>query len=142
MPPARSRRPATRIPRVALLIETSNAYGRGLLQGIVRYARENHPWSFHLMEQGRAQDPPAWLAGWDGDGIIARVETARIARAVSRAKLPVVDLSAARLVTSLPWVETDDVAIARLAFSHLRERGFKHFAYSGDTRFKWSRWRE
>jgi len=127
---------------VALLIETSNAYGRGLLQGIVHYARENHPWSFHVMEQGRAQDPPAWLAGWDGDGIIARIETARIAQAVRRTKLPVVDLSAARLVPALPWVETDDIAIARLGFAHLRERGFKHFAYCGDARFNWSRWRE
>ena len=30
-------------PAVALLIETSNAYARGLLAGIVRYARELHP---------------------------------------------------------------------------------------------------
>ena len=97
------------------MIETSNAYARGLLQGVVHYIREHRPWSFHLMEQGRGDDPPPWLAGWKGDGIIARIETPRIARAVVRTGLPAVDLSAARLVPTLPWVETNDEEIARLA---------------------------
>lgn len=127
---------------MALLIETSNAYARGLLQGVVHYIREHRPWSFHLMEQGRGDDPPQWLEGWRGDGIIARIETPRIAAAVVRAGLPAVDVSAARLVPELPWVETDDAAIARVAAEHLRERGFRNFAFCGDARFKWSEWRE
>lgn len=127
---------------MALLIETSNAYARGLLQGVVHYIREHQPWSFHLMEQGRGDDPPAWLDGWKGDGIIARIETPRIAAAVVKTRLPAVDLSAARLVLSLPWVETDDELISRVAAEHLLERGFRHFAFCGDTRFNWSLWRE
>jgi LacI family transcriptional regulator len=127
---------------VALLIETSNAYARGLLQGIVHYIREHQPWSFYLMEHGRGDDPPAWLETWEGDGIIARIETPRIASVVSHAGLPTVDVSAARLVPELPWVETDDEQIARLAVEHLLERGFKHFAFCGDGRFNWSVWRE
>src|SRR5687768_9048515 len=95
-----------------------------------------------MMEQGRGDDPPPWLANWDGDGIIARIETPRIARAVVKSGLPSVDLSAARLVSTLPWVETDDAEIARLAADHLLERGFKHFGYCGDARFNWSVWRE
>ncbi len=138
-----ARRQARRGRRqVALLIETSNAYARGLLQGVVHYIREHRPWSFHLMEQGRGDDPPPWLEGWQGDGIIARIETPRIAAAVVRAGLPAVDVSAARLVPELPWVETDDAAIARVAAAHLLERGFRNFAFCGDARFKWSDWRE
>jgi LacI family transcriptional regulator len=128
--------------QVALLIETSNAYGRGLLQGVVHYIREHQPWSFHLMEQGRGDDPPQWLEHWEGDGIIARIETPRIAAAVVKARVPAVDVSAARLVPSLPWVETDDEQIAKVAFEHLLERGFKHFGFCGDARFNWSVWRE
>lgn len=139
---ARRPLPTRRRRQVALLIETSNAYARGLLQGIVHYIREHQPWSFHLMEQGRGDDPPAWLEKWNGDGIIARIETPRIAGAVVRAAVPAVDVSAARLVPALPWVETDDESIARLAAEHLLERGFKHFAYCGDARFNWSTWRE
>ena len=142
MPVTRRRLTVHRRRQVALLIETSNAYARGLLQGIVHYIREHQPWSFHLMEQGRGDDPPAWLEAWKGDGIIARIETPRIASAVVRAGLPAVDVSAARLVPDLPWVETDDQQIAQLAAEHLLERGFKHFAFCGDARFNWSVWRE
>jgi LacI family transcriptional regulator len=141
--PTPHKRPTSpRRRHVALLIETSNAYGRGLLQGVMHYAREQRPWSFHLIEQVRGQDPPAWLANWSGDGVIARIETERIARAVLRSKLPAVDVSAARLAPTLPWVETDDLQIARLGVEHLVGRGFKHFAFCGDPRFNWSVWRE
>lgn len=128
--------------RVALLVETSNAYARGLLGGVAAYVRENGPWSIHLPEQHRGARPPAWLRGWKGDGIIARIETDAIAQAVRRAGVPTVDLSAARLVPELPWVETDDRAIAQAAAAHLLERGFRTFAYCGEGRFNWSRWRE
>lgn len=128
--------------KVALLIETSNAYGRGVLHGVVRYIREHEPWSFYIPEHGRGDIPPPWLANWQGDGIIARIENQRIAKSVAKSGLPAVDVSAARLLKHLPWVETDDRAIARLAAEHLVDRGFKHFAYCGDSRFNWSKWRE
>ncbi len=128
-------------PKVALLIETSNAYARRVLRGVVGYIREHEPWLFCFVEQSRGSDPPAWLAKWDGDGIIARIESPRIAKAVVHSKLPVVDVSAARYVPSIPWVETDDRAIAELAAHHFLERGFKYFAYCGDDRFRWSDWR-
>src|SRR5687767_15646497 len=93
---------------VALLVETSNDYARGLLRGVVRYVREHRPWSAYLAEHGRGDEPPDWLARWKGDGIIARIENRRIAKAVVACDLPVVDLSAANLVPGIPWVETDD----------------------------------
>ncbi|HTD65165.1 MAG TPA: DNA-binding transcriptional regulator [Candidatus Limnocylindria bacterium] len=128
-------------PKVALLIETSNAYARGLMHGIVAYMREHRPWSIYLTEHSRGDLPPAWLGKWDGHGIIARVENDRIARALENLKIPLVDVSAARPLPTLPWVETNDVEIARLAAEHLLERGFKNFGYCGDERFNWSNWR-
>lgn len=124
--------------QVALLIETSNAYARALLQGVVGFSRNHGPWSLQLVEQGRGDDPPRWLARWKGDGIIARIESRRIAGAVLATGRPAVDVSAGRLAPALPWVETDDTAIARLAAEHLMERGFRRFAYCGDARFAWS----
>jgi LacI family transcriptional regulator len=131
----------TRRREVALLIESSNAYARGLLQGIVHYVKEHQAWILHFQEQARGEDPPEWLQSWKGDGIIARIETPRIAQAVTKTGLPCIDLSAARLLPDLPWVETDDTEIAKLAVHHLMERGFRHFAFCGDARFNWSRWR-
>ncbi|KAA5545415.1 XylR family transcriptional regulator [Roseiconus nitratireducens] len=127
---------------VALLIETSNAYARGLLRGIASYTHQNPRWSIYLPEQERGARPPAWLKNWRGDGLIARIENEAIARAVRPLKLPVVDVSAARALPDIPYIETDDRAIAALAYSHLRERGLRTFAYCGDALFEWSRNRQ
>ena len=126
-------------PAVALLVETSNAYARGLLEGVMAYVREHRPWSIYLPEQGRGAAPPEWLARWKGDGLIARVETKEIARAVARKRKPAVDVSAARFLRTVPWVETDDAAIAKAAVGHLLERGFRRLAFCGDARFNWSK---
>lgn len=126
-------------PRVALLIESSNAYARGLLGGIHSYLREHKPWSIWLPEQGRGAAPPEWLDGWNGHGIIARIENRVIAKAVQAKGLPTVDVSAWRFLPKLPCVETDNEAIAALAFAHLRENGFESFGFCGDVRFRWSR---
>jgi LacI family transcriptional regulator len=127
---------------VALLVETSNAYARELLHGVRAWMRENAPWSVYLAEHGRGDAPPPWLKGWRGDGILARIETPAIARAVAASGLPAVDLSAARLAPAVPWLETDDQAIARVAAGHFRERGFTRFGYCGDARYNWSNWRQ
>lgn len=127
--------------RVALLIETSNAYARGLLEGVTAYLREHRPWSIYISEHGRGDSVPHWLEGWKGDGILARIENRRIAQAVAERKLPTVDLSAARLLGNVPWAETDDAAIARLAFEHLFDRGFGHLGFCGLSDYKWSGWR-
>ena len=128
-------------PQIALLIETSNAYARGLLRGVMAYIREHRPWSLYLSEHNRGDKPPGWFSEWKGDGIIARIENQAIADALRRVQVPIVDVSAARLLPSLPWFETDNAAFAAVAAEHLLERGFKHFAYCGDSRFSWSKWR-
>jgi LacI family transcriptional regulator len=124
--------------RVVLLIETSNAYARGLLRGIRSYVRARGDWSIYLGEQRRGESAPQWLANWQGDGIIARIETREIADAVLDTKLPAVDVSAAQYIPQLPFVETDDREIAAAAAEHLLGRGLRSFGYSGDQRFMWS----
>jgi LacI family transcriptional regulator len=127
--------------RVALLIETSNAYARGLLRGIYTYAREQGSWATFLPEHSRGELPLDLLSRWRGDGIIARIENPQIAEAVAKLKLPVVDVSATGALPGVPWVETHDESIAQLAIDHFRQRGFRHFAFCGDDRFAWSRYR-
>jgi len=126
--------------QVALLLETSNAYCRGLLAGINGYLRENEPWSIFLGEYSRGQARPSWIRNWQGDGIIARIENEATAKAVAASHLPAVDVSAARLLPELCWVETDDIAIATLALDHLQGCGFTHLGFCG-ANFNWSRWR-
>ena len=140
----KSQRPTrrTRPPRVAVLIEASNAYARGLLKGIHRYVQEQGDWTIFLPEHGRGDPPLDALGRWDGEGAIVRIETPAIARAVEALRatrgMPVVDVSAAGLVPELACVETDDAAIGGLAARHFLDRDFQHFAYLGDPRFRWS----
>lgn len=128
--------------RVAVVIEASNAYARGLLAGIHAHVREHEPWTLFLPEHGRGRPPLEALARWHGDGLIARIETPAIARAVAdlrqSQRLHVVDVSAARLVPGVPYVETDDAAIAAAAAEHFFERDFRQVAFLGDRRFQWS----
>ena len=123
---------------VALLVETSNGYCRGLLAGVIAYTKSCGNWSVHLTEQERGAAPPEWLESWDGDGIIARIETDNIGKRLKTYGLPIVDLSAARHVPGVPWADTDDKAIVELAVNHFTERGFRHLAYCGDAGFVWS----
>ena len=65
--------PDKRPPKVALMIETSNAYARGVLAGVKDYIRTHGPWNVHIAEHGRGDSPPQWISDWDGDGVIARI---------------------------------------------------------------------
>jgi LacI family transcriptional regulator, galactose operon repressor len=118
-------------PRVALLVESSRAYGRGLLHGIAEYVRLHGPWSIYLAERGLGDAPPGWLDGWNGDGVIARIENRGIARVVRRLGLPTVDLRGLLTDLRVPLITTDDNGVARSAFGHFLERGFRHFAFCG-----------
>ncbi len=81
-----------RLPRVALLIESSRNYGRGILRGIAKYSHLHGPWSCFTEERELHSGMPDWLKHWKGHGIIARIEDRRSARALLRLRHPVVDV--------------------------------------------------
>lgn len=118
-------------PRVALLVETSREYGRGLLRGIIRYQRKHGPWSITFQPHGLGEPPPAWLRTWKGDGIIARINDAATARALLRLKIPLIDLRASLPGMKLPIVGIDNRLVVHMAVEHFLERGFRHFAFCG-----------
>lgn len=118
-------------PRVALLVESSRAYGRGTLSGIAKYIREHSHWSIFLQEHSFCDDLPPWLENWQGDGIITRVENRAMTRVIQRLGIPAVYLRNVPLKIKMPSVLTDNAAASRVAFEHLQERGFRHFAFCG-----------
>jgi LacI family transcriptional regulator len=129
-----------KLPRVALLIETSNAYARGLLAGIAEYVHEHGPWSVYLAEAGRADSVGGRMRGWSGDGIIVRAEDARTARTASAFKRPCVDVSMAGHLPDAPVVHSDLHAEAALGFEHLWNRGFRNLGFCGVSDYAWVRW--
>lgn len=118
-------------PRVAVLIESSLMFGRGVLAGIAGYLQEHGPWSVYWEERGRGDSLPSWFQPWQGDGIIARIESRDIADAVRAKNLPTVNLSPALAGLDLPLVQVDNAAVALLAVQHFLERGYRRFGYCG-----------
>ncbi|MCP4783059.1 MAG: AraC family transcriptional regulator [Fuerstiella sp.] len=86
---------------VALIIETSNIYGRDLLSGIVRYMRMHDQWSVFLEQRDLWKQPPTWLNDWKGDGIISRATTPKLLEAVAETGVPFVEVTEPLLSTDL-----------------------------------------
>ena len=121
----------SKIPRVALLIESSRGYGRGLLRGITSYVGKYGPWSIYHHERALGDPVPAWMSRWQGDGIIARIANPRLAEMIANSGLPAVELRDLYPIPGVPVVESESRAVVRLAVDHLLERGFKNLAYCG-----------
>jgi LacI family transcriptional regulator len=117
-------------PRVALLVESSRSYGRELLKGIALFARTRTNWSLLHQEMSIDDMPPDWLESSGISGVIARVDQHSVQR-LRDLRVPVVDVRCRKKFAEMPRVDTDDRAVAALAFEHLRERGFERFAYCG-----------
>jgi LacI family transcriptional regulator len=131
MKPRRQRVVPKRRRRVALIIESSRAYGRGLFLGIAKFVREHHEWSVQSEEWKWTDAFPVWLRNWGGDGVIARVETPEMAAFVRQLGVPVVDVRGTVSGSKMPLIDTDDRKVAQLAAEHLMSRGFRHYAFCG-----------
>lgn len=125
-------------PRVALLVETSRAYGRELLIGIARYVRIHGPWSIEFEEGMQENRIPDWFWRRRLDGVIARIQTPEMGKALKRSGVPVVDLRGGWGRRAFPYLRSDERAVGRLAAEHLLERGFRQFAYCGFPGADWS----
>ena len=130
--------PLSKIPRVAVLVDTATGWGRRLVRGIGRYARKHGPW--HIWIDARDQRAMIKLPPkWQGEGIIARIQNHAMARHVAAAGVPTVNVSAVKLKgVEGPQVITDLQASARMAAEHLLDRGFRNFAYCGLERWSYT----
>ncbi|MEN6405602.1 MAG: DNA-binding transcriptional regulator [Thermoguttaceae bacterium] len=120
-----------RIRHVALLVEWSRAFGRGVLRGIGRYVQAHGRWKVYHTERKLSEAAPQWLRAWQGDGVIARIENQALAAQLRQLQIPMVNLFERGDMDDVPAVLADNQAIARLAADHLVERGLKNFAYCG-----------
>jgi LacI family transcriptional regulator len=126
------------IPRILLLIETSRAYGRGIVEGIALYAQENGPWSIQFEDRGLEATPPSWLKEWQGEGIIARCITQKQAKLLNATGLPMVELLGNRHIGTAE-VTCDDNLMGRMAVDHFFDRGLRQFAFFTYGETWWTR---
>lgn len=127
---------------VMLMVETSLGFGRDVLAGVSKYLIQHGPWSVHLGYKELISDPPEWLHGWNGDGVISRSTTPELAEWFVSRGLPVVDLTDMFGRNNLPSIWNDHEKIGEMGAKHLLERGFQTFAFCGFSDQLWSRQRQ
>lgn len=125
---------------VALLVETSSVYGRQVLKGFLRYIQADmqSQWQVVLEERDLNAGTPAWLNDWSGDGLISRCTTPELLSAVRDRGIAFVELTDRLTVQDVDSVRSDDAAIGVMGAEHLKERGFRNFAFCGFSDEAWS----
>ncbi len=136
----------TQVPQVALLLETSTEYGRGLLRGIMRFSRLHGPWSL-CVAPGHFDQALPKAKSWKGNGIIARISSREMEARIGATGLPFVassllESSALLRVGRYGEIRTNSVEIGRMGAFHLIDAGLHHFAFCGFGSCNWSTDRE
>jgi LacI family transcriptional regulator len=131
--------PCSRLPHVAVFVDTWGSYGLRLLDGIADYADAHGPWSLFVEAHSVGTLQPARLRRWKGDGVLAFIEDRRTAAQLARSGVPVVETDGQVLDGLLPLVGNDEEAAGRLAAEHLIEQRFSHFAFSGYANEAWAK---
>ena len=128
---------------VAVIIDPGSPYDRRIVRGVAAYAEQNgRPWSLYVEEEHFSRVPN--LKAWDGDGIVANFDDRRVAAAVVGLGIPVVAVGGGYGYYDrrgkIPYVHTDNRAIARLAAEHLIGLGLQHFAFCGQPLTRTNGW--
>ena len=132
-------------PKVALIIESSRAYGRGLLSGIARYSSLHGLWMFYRQSQFYLNPESlkkmlSHIKDWGATGIIVR-EQEGLDEILALGLPTIVSPLTARSIPGVPSIYTDCSSIARLGAEYFLKNGFHHFAFCGyhhKPPFAWS----
>ncbi|MDD3585707.1 MAG: DNA-binding transcriptional regulator [Thermoguttaceae bacterium] len=121
--------------KVAMLIETSQERGRGLIRGIIHYSRLFGSWDFYITPNDVVQVLPS-RGQWEGDGIIARVKTKKLAADIIARGLPTILLSHRddQVFTPSEMRHYPNICMANdrfgaMAADYCLSKGFKQFAF-------------
>ena len=124
--------------RIGLFITVDDAYTRGIVRGIIKFARQEtdwtllgHDWMFSPLDGKNTQL----------DGIISRIENKADGYTLTKFGVPVIDVAGAYTGGGYFEVNNDDYATGVKAAYHLSQLGHTSFAWAGADGVQWSRCR-
>lgn len=120
-----------KIKRIAVLVESSRAYGRGLIRGVCEFAKSRPDWQLLYRESRMGQNFEDWLKNWQGDGLITRITSAEEAEIVAEKGIPAVDLYGAFAHPKISRLDAEHDSIARMAADFFSKTGISNYAYCG-----------
>ncbi len=134
--------------KVALIYDAKHQFDVAVLGGVAAYLRDYPGWEISIEESALQNQRLPNLAEWEGDGIIANFDNPKVAGQVMASGLAAVAFGGGfcgPTGSAIPYIATDNAAIARLAAEELIGRGFRHlgyFGYTPTTANGWSKDRE
>ncbi len=126
--PAPTRTPVS-TREVAIVIEASASFSRGMLQGVSQWMDQHEGWMITIDDRERGVPVPGWLLRWNGHGLISGLEESSLPRPWRAGRRTVVHVRGGMPDSPLPGIYPDDEAAVRLGASHLAERGLRHLAF-------------
>ena len=129
-----------RLLPIGLVFDYNLAYFRGVLRGVKQYAQTRPHWILVPLD-------PEGLTGRVLEavrpvGLIALVTTSALTETLQALRRPLVNVAGVLADLPFPRVGVDHRQVGELAARHLRERGFRHFAFVGHPHHFYSTERE
>ncbi len=133
------------LKRIALLLDKSGSYDRGLIRGIVRFSSFSSPWEFFLEAPNyTVPDEKKRLLrkvrSWKPDCIVMN-ESSLIAEFIDLG-VPVFVTPSNKLIKGVINIIADDDKIGELGAKYFIDKGFKNFGFYGSDQIFWSRKRK
>jgi LacI family transcriptional regulator len=131
----------TAIRRIALLMGQDIGYTRDVLRGVQAYGHNRPGWFFR-------DGPPdvrllAPLKEWKPHGVIAHLFDRKLANALIKLQIPLVNTTSTLPDLNVPLAEIDHRVVGQMAAEYFLNRGFRHFfGYFGSSWTGFSRYRE
>ena len=125
--------------RVALVLESASGYGWKAGLGIRRFAHERPSWELRVWEP--STERPESLARWRPQGVVGYLARPALIRALSRWKVPVVNVSQAAPRSPFPLVTVDNRKVGEEAARFLTTLRRKSYAVVGQRTTEYGRLR-
>lgn len=134
--------------RIGLLFNANKVYDRQVIEGIGHYLQSSKvAWDVFLEEDSVARVNN--IESWNVDGIIADYDDPTILRALHNCSVPTVGVGSSyedqSMYPAVHYVATDNYAVIKSAFEHLKHKGIQHFAFYGlpsSEKHKWANERQ
>jgi len=131
--------------RVALLIDKSGNYDRGLIRGIIKYANLSSPWDFFLeapyyTAKNEKQLLLKKIKTWQPDCIVMNADF--VTEEFRSFGIPIFVSNSRNLVPDAINIIADDNMIGKMGAQYFIDKGYKNFAFYGTDQIFWSKIRK
>jgi len=131
--------------RIALLLDKSGSYDRGLIRGMVKFSRFLSGWEFFLEapnytvldEKNKLVDK---MKSWNPDFVV--MNDSPLKNEITTWGIPVFVSPSYKLVPGVINIIADDKKIGNLGAKYFIDKGFKNFAFYGNDHIFWSKYRK